>query len=81
MQHVGSFHTRCIQHLLAEILSGAAGGTKAYWLELIGPVNILPISTNTHCNWSVSPIATGEEMVAITKAIEIVRAEHPYVTG
>lgn len=68
-----------IEDTLADMLTGAVGGTRERWLDLIGPVKMLPIATHIHCNWSVSPIATGEELVSITKAIELVRAEHPYV--
>ena len=70
-----------IANLLADLLTGAAGGTRERWLELIGPVKTLPIATNIHCNWSVSPIATGEELVAIGKAVEVVRGVEPYVEG
>ena len=70
-----------LANLLAEMLSGAVGQDKAYWHKLIGPVTKLPITMNIHSNWSVSPIATGEELRAIVAAVELVRAEHPYVTG
>lgn len=73
--------TTDIANMLADMLAGVVGGEKAHWLELIGPVKMLPIATNIHCNWSASPIATGEELTAITKAIELVRKEHPYVIG
>ena len=66
-------------NLLAEILTGAAGGTRERWLELIGPVEPLPIWLNVKCNWRISPTATGEELRAILAAVEVVRAEHPYV--
>lgn len=67
-----------IANLLAEILAGAAGGTHERWLELIGPVEALPIWLNVKCNWRVTPIATGDELRAILAAVEVVRAEHPY---
>ena len=51
--------TADIASILATMLEGAAGGSRARWLKLIGPVKMLPIATNIHCNWSVSPIATG----------------------
>ena len=72
--------TARIAKLLAEMLTGAVGGDEARWLELIGPVTQLPLATHIRCNWSISPIATGEELRAIRTAEELLRAEHPYVT-
>jgi hypothetical protein len=63
------------------MLTGAVGGNKAHWLKLIGPVSALPLATNVKSNWSISPIATGEELRAIVTAAEILRNEHPYVSG
>jgi hypothetical protein len=68
-----------LRHLLSTILADVAGHDEAYWLEQIGPVKMLPIATHIHCNWSVSPIATGKDLNAITSAIEIVRAKHPCI--
>ena len=70
-----------IANLLAEMLTGAVGHDKAHWLNLIGPVTALPIATHARSNWSISPIATGEELRAIVTAAEILRNEHPYVSG
>ena len=70
-----------IGEMLAEMLAGVVGGDQARWAALIGPVRMLPIATNIHCNWSVSPIATGEELAAINAAMEVVRREHPFVNN
>lgn len=66
--------------LLATLLEGAAGGTHDHWLKALGPVEHLPIHTNVRCNWRVEPKAGKRDLAAIKCAIEIVRAEHPYVT-
>jgi len=68
-----------LRHLLASILTAAAGHDEAYWLEQIGEVEALPVWNNVQSNWRVSPIATGDDLHAITRAVEIVRSEHPYV--
>lgn len=81
MKPADKFNNRCIHYLLSEILIGAAGRTREHWIALIGPVNLIPVAPNVNSNWSVSPIATEDELVAIDKAIGIVRAEHPYVMG
>ncbi len=68
-----------LSRLLARLLTGAAGHDEAYWLKQIGPVEALPIYNNVRSNWRVSPIAIGEDLHAITRAVEIVRIEYPYV--
>jgi hypothetical protein len=70
-----------IANMLAEMLMGAAGGKKQFWLEQIGPVEFLPVAKNVKSNWRAAPIATGDNLAAISKAIELLRAEHPYVIG
>lgn len=76
---VSDLTTARIADLLAEMLTDALGGDEVRWLELIGPVTQLPLATHIHCNWSISPIATGEELRAIRAAEELLRGEHPYV--
>ncbi len=44
-----------VAHMPAEMLAGAVGRTEAKWLELIGPVESLPIWSNVQSNWRVSP--------------------------
>lgn len=66
---------------IADNLTGAVGGTHDHWIEQVGRGRKLPITMNIYSNWRVSPIATGDDLAAIVKAIELVRAEHPYVTG
>jgi hypothetical protein len=65
--------------LLATLLEGAAGGTHEHWLKVLGPVEQLPTHLNIRCNWRVHPKAGKRDLAAIKEAIEIVRAEHPYV--
>jgi hypothetical protein len=68
-----------IGDMLADMLTGAVGGTRDRWLDLIGPVKMLPIATHIHCNWSVSSIATGDDLAAINEAARLVREQHPYI--
>lgn len=68
-----------IANMLADMLAGAVGGNRKHWLHLVGPIEALPIVTNIQSNWRVSPIAMGDELAAITKAVELLRAEEPYV--
>jgi len=68
-----------LRDLLATLLEGAAGGDHDDWLRAIGPVEKLPTHLNLHCNWTVHPKGKTAEIAAIRRAVELVRAEHPYV--
>lgn len=70
-----------LRALIATLLAGAAGGTEAAWARAIGPVVKLPIHSNVQSNWSIEPSGTDDELVAIGKAVELVRAQHRYVAG
>lgn len=68
-----------MRDLLATLLEGAAGGAHDDWLRAIGPVEKLPTHLNLHSNWRVHPKGKKAELAAIEHAVELVRAEHPYV--
>jgi hypothetical protein len=68
-----------LRDLLVGLLVGAAGGARGRWEAMIGPITVVPIWQNVDSNWSVRPTATGDELGAIRKVVELVRAEHPYV--
>lgn len=68
-----------IRALLAHLLAGAAGKTEAHWKKLIGEVTALPIVLHPRSNWRIEPTGRPEELQAIAKAADIVRAAHPYV--
>jgi hypothetical protein len=68
-----------LQNLLIKILAGAAGGAPERWRELMGEIELLPLTTNPKCNWRVKPMGTNAEVDAIDMAAGIVRQEHPHV--
>jgi hypothetical protein len=68
-----------VRGLLAHVLAGVAGGTEAKWRRLIGPVEKLPTWRHVRFNWQVMPTGTAVEREVIGKAVDIVRAEHPYI--
>jgi hypothetical protein len=70
-----------LRDLLAAVIAGTVGGTEAHWRRIIGTVQKLPLATNARSNWRVSPVASNEELGVIRRAVEIVRAAHPYVAG
>ncbi|MDB5575593.1 MAG: hypothetical protein JWR80_769 [Bradyrhizobium sp.] len=67
--------------ILAIMLAGAAGGTKAKWRKIIGTVEKLPTWANVRSNWRVYPKASPADLATIGKAVEIARAAHPYVAA
>jgi hypothetical protein len=69
-----------IRDLLAHLLAGVAGGDEAKWRRLIGSIERYPTWKHVRFNWGVKPRAMGGERDAIDKAVELVRAEHPYIT-
>jgi hypothetical protein len=70
-----------LRDLLATLLEGAAGGSREAWLRAIGEVERLPLYSNPVSNWRVQAGGSATERDAIARAVEIVRNEHPYVTG
>ena len=68
-----------LRALLAHLLGGAAGGTENRWFGLIGNVEVLPVALHPTCNWKIEPNGKWREVEAIWKAVEVVRAAHPYV--
>lgn len=70
-----------IRALLADLLAGAAGGDRQRWFDAVGEIEELPIVSNPRCNWRVNPRGTAREIDAIHRAVEIVKAEHPYCQG
>lgn len=66
---------------MQDLLTGAIGKTDAYWKDLIGPVNALPIVIHPRSNWRIDPKGKPAEIEAIEKAAVVVRAAHPYVSS
>lgn len=64
--------------LLATILAGVAGGTKTSWRRLIA---IEPLQAWQHVrfNWRLLRSGNAKEQRALDQAMDVVRAEHPYI--
>ena len=65
--------------LLAEVVAGVAGGSKPEWRKKIGVVERLPTWNHVTHNWRVQPSGTDEQKDVIERAMQVVRAAHPYV--
>ncbi len=69
-----------LRDLMANLLEGAAGETCEHWRGAIGDVKQLePLWANVRTNWAVEPQGRKSDLRAIEHAVEVVRAEHPYV--
>ena len=68
-----------LRQLLVQVIAGVAGGTKAQWSKALGPVERLPTWLHVRHNWRVACRGTDEQRDIMERAIEVVRAEHPYI--
>ena len=69
-----------LAEILVDTLAAGAGGDAVRWREVLGAVRKLALTTGARSNWSVEPRGSDDEMVAVQRAVKIIRAEHPYVS-
>lgn len=70
-----------LRDLLVSLIVGVAGGSETSWREAVGPVEKLPIALHPRSNWRVKPKGDAAQCGVIRRAVEVVRAAHPYVAG
>ena len=68
-----------LHHLLTSTLVRMRGGDRVRWRKAVGQIKVYPLSTHPHCNWDVRPAGSAAEIVAVERAVDIVRGEHPYI--
>ena len=66
---------------LVTVIAGASETSTGRWETLIGSVEVLSLAYHPRSNWRVEVSGTTDDRRWIDAAIELVRAEHPYVTG
>ncbi|MDY0969071.1 hypothetical protein [Sphingomonas sp. CFBP9021] len=66
---------------LVTVIAGASETPTGRWETLIGPVEVLSLAYHPRSNWRVEVSGAQDVRHWIDAAIELVRAEHPYVTG
>ncbi len=65
---------------IADVLATViAGGDKASWLKLIGPIERLPTWKYLRFNWRINPSGSEAQREVICRALEVVRSAHPYI--
>jgi hypothetical protein len=70
-----------LRAMLVTVIAGASETPTGQWEPLIGPVEVLSLAYHPRSNWRVEVSGTDDDRRWIDAAIELVRAEHPYVTG
>ncbi len=68
-----------LQDMLVATLARRAGGTQRRWRLAIGPVRMLSADLYPHCNWTVRPEGSAQEVAAIEALLDHVRLSHPIV--
>jgi hypothetical protein len=69
-----------LRQLLATILAGATGKAETVWAAKLGTLRPVPPTTDPRSNWKLTgSMGSVGDIKAIEKAVDIVRAEHPYV--
>ena len=66
---------------LVTVIAGASETPTGRWQTLIGPVEVLSLAYHPRSNWRVEVSGTVDDRRWIEEAIELDRAEHPYVTS
>ena len=66
---------------LVTVIAGASETPTGRWETLIDPVELLSLAYHPRSNWQVELSGTQGDRRWIDAAIELVRDEHPYVTG
>ncbi|WP_260600085.1 hypothetical protein [Sphingomonas endolithica] len=64
---------------LVKILVSAATAEETRWREAVGEVEKLSRAFNIKSNRAIHPAGVAGELAMMEQAVEIVRAEHPYV--
>lgn len=64
--------------LIREIARNHGGGT-ARWRKVAGAVKIYSRDTHPHCNWDLRPAGAAHEVAVVERAVDTLRARHPFV--
>ena len=66
---------------LVTVIAGASETSTGRWETMIGSFEVLSLAYHQRYNWRIEVSGTQDDRRWIDAAIELVRAEHPYVTG
>ena len=57
------------------------GRSKHHWRTVIGTVRLHPRETHAHCNWTITPTGSHQEIAAIENLLDDLRMRHPLLTN
>ena len=57
------------------------GRSKHHWRKAIGSVRLYSRATHPHCNWTITPTGSHQEIAAIETLLDDLRMRHPVLTA
>lgn len=70
-----------LRALLITLVAGVTETRTTRWNPKIGEGKILPLALHPQCNWRIAVEGSDEDREVLDAAVELLRREHPYVTG
>ncbi|WP_267395978.1 MULTISPECIES: hypothetical protein [unclassified Sphingomonas] len=68
-----------LRDLFLATLVKEAGGNRRRWRIVLGEVRVYDRATHAHCNWSVSPSGSYDEIAEVERVADDLRARHPLI--
>jgi hypothetical protein len=68
-----------LRNLLVTTLAGTRGGGRAHWRRAVADIKVYPVETHPHCNWEVRAAGSAREIAEVERAVDRLRADHPFV--
>ena len=70
-----------ITDLLVARLVRDHGRSKHHWRKVLGAVRLYTRATHPHCNWTITPTGTAQEISIIEGLMDDLRMRHPLLTA
>ena len=68
-----------LHDLMVTKLLRRAGGTRRHWRMAIGAVRVHDVGTHPHCNWSVAPSGSVQDVAEIERLLDELQLRHRIV--
>jgi hypothetical protein len=62
-------------------LAREAGGNRRRWRLVLGAVRLHDAATHPHCNWSITPGGSADEIAEVERVADELRLMHPIVAA
>ncbi len=67
-----------IDRFLAQLVR-EAGGNRRRWRLVLGAVRLHDVATHPHCNWSIAPTGTADEVAEVERVSDELRLRYPVI--